>query len=94
MVGSREGSDAFNPLKGAISARLDRDLSRYNTYSRIAARDFARDRLVGSLLHGVVANEDFMNKFAHVMENFIKRRNPIQAARAMAVIAKENGIAL
>ena len=94
VVGSREGSDVFNPLKGAISARLDSDLSRYNAYSRIAAQDFARDRIVGSLLHGVVASEDFMNKFAYVMENFIKRRNPLRAAQAMADIAKENGIAL
>ncbi len=93
VVGSREGSDTFNPLKGAISARLDSDLSKYNAYSRIAARDFARDRIVGSLLHGVVASEDFMNRFAHVMENFLERRNPLQAARAMEIIAKENGIA-
>ena len=92
VVGSREGSDTFNPLKGAISARLDSDLSKYNAYSRIAARDFARDRIVGSLLHGVVASEDFMNRFAHVMENFLERRNPLQAARAMEIIAKENGI--
>ena len=49
---------------------------------------------MGSLLHGVVASEDFMNKFAYVMENFIKRRNPLRAAQAMADIAKENGIAL
>ncbi|MDJ0802835.1 MAG: hypothetical protein QNI97_08180, partial [Desulfobacterales bacterium] len=79
--------------KGAISARLDSDLSKYNPYSRIAAQDFARDRIVGSLLHGVVASEDFMNKFAHVVEIFLKRRNPRQAALAMEVIAKENGIA-
>ncbi len=93
VVGSREGGDALNPLKGAISARLDSDLSKYNSYSRIAAQDFARDRIVGSLLHGVVASEDFMNKFAHVVEIFLKRRNPRQAALAMEVIAKENGIA-
>jgi glucose/mannose transport system substrate-binding protein len=93
FVGSREGSDAFNPLKGAISAHLDSDLSRYGAYSRTAARDFARDRIVGSMIHGVVASEDFMNGFAGVMEKFLQNRNPQQAALAVEAIAMQDGIA-
>ena len=93
VLGSREGSDAFNPLKGSISARLDSDLSKYNAYSQAAAADFGKNRIVGSLAHGVTANEGFMNDFATVMEMFLKSRNPKQAAMAGQAIAIQNGIA-
>ena len=92
MVGSKAGADEFNPLKGSISPRLDSDLSKYNEYSQSAAEDFSNDRIVGSLAHGVVANEGFMNDFATVMEMFLKNRNPEQAANAAEAIAKQNGI--
>ena len=90
--GSREGSDAFNPLKGSISARTDADLSLYNVYSKSAAEDFASNRIVGSLAHGVVANEGFMNDFSTVMEMFLKSRDPQQAANACQAIAIQNGM--
>jgi glucose/mannose transport system substrate-binding protein len=90
--GSREGQDIFNPLKGSISARTDTDLSLYNTYSQSAAQDFASDRIVGSLAHGVVANEGFMNDFSTVMEMFLASRDPNQAANAAQAIAIQNGI--
>jgi glucose/mannose transport system substrate-binding protein len=40
VIGSREGQDAFNPLKGSIPARIDADLSRYDANSRAAAQAF------------------------------------------------------
>jgi glucose/mannose transport system substrate-binding protein len=92
VLGSLEGSDAFNPLKGSISARLDTDLSKYNKYSQSAAADFGKNRIVGSLAHGVTANEGFMNDFATVMEMFLKSRNPKQASMAAQAIAIQNGI--
>ncbi len=92
MLGSKEGSDTFNPLKGSISPRLDSDLSKYNVYAKSAAADFGKDRIVGSLAHGVVANEGFMNDFASVMEMFLKTRSPEMVAKATQQIAKKNGI--
>ena len=92
LLGSKEGSDAFNPLKGSISARTDSDLSKYNAYLQSAAADFAKDRIVGSLAHGVMANEGFMNDFASVMEMFLKSKNAAAAAKAAQQIAVKNGI--
>lgn len=92
LLGSREGSDAFNPLKGSISARTDSDLSKYNDYAKSAASDFAKNRIVGSLVHGVTANEGFMNDFAAVMEMFLKSKNAQMAAKAAQQIAVKNGI--
>ena len=90
--GSLEGSDTFNPLKGSISARTDSDLSLYNAYLRSAASDFGSNRIVGSLAHGVVANEGFMNDFSTVMEMFLSSRDPQQAANACQAIAIQNGM--
>lgn len=92
LLGSKEGSDTFNPLKGSISPRLDSDLSKYNVYSQSAAEDFSSDRLVGSLAHGAAANEGFMNDFAEVMEIFLNSRSPERAANAAQAIAKQNDI--
>lgn len=91
-LGSREGSDTFNPIKGSISARTDSDLSKYNDYGKSAAADFARDRIVGSLAHGVTANETFMGDFATVMEMFLKTRNAAAAAKMAQQIAVKSGI--
>ncbi len=92
VLGSKEGSDAFNPLKGSISARLDSDMSLYNAYSQSAAADFGSNVIVGSLAHGVTANEGFMNDFATVMEMFLASRDAQQAAMAAQAIAIQNGI--
>jgi glucose/mannose transport system substrate-binding protein len=92
VLGGREGSDAFNPLKGSISPRTDSDLSKYNDYSKSASADFGKDRIVGSLAHGVTANEGFMNDFAAVMEMFLKSRNPALTAKAAQQTAVKNGI--
>jgi glucose/mannose transport system substrate-binding protein len=88
--GSKTGQDAFNPLKGSIAARIDTDLSLYSTYSKSAASNFANDVIVGSLAHGVVANEGFMNDFSSVIEQFMSSKNAKQAAAACAEIAVSN----
>ncbi|RLE39375.1 carbohydrate ABC transporter substrate-binding protein [Candidatus Acetothermia bacterium] len=92
LLGSKEGQDTFNPLKGSISARLDSDLSKYNIYSQSAAADWQKDTIVGSLVHGVVANERFMDGFATVMDMFLNSRDPSQAANASEAIALQSGI--
>lgn len=93
VVGSREGQDIFNPLKGSISARLDSDLSRYDTYGQSVARDWQTDIIVGSLQHGVVANERFMNDFATtVMEMFLTTRDPVITSNAAQAVALQAGI--
>ncbi len=92
LLGSKEGSDTFNPLKGSISARVDSDLSKYNVYGQSAAADFGKDRITASLAHGASANEGFMNDFASVMELFLKTKNPATAANVSQQIAVKNGV--
>jgi len=56
LCGSKEGQDAFNPVKGSIAARKDSDKTLYGVYLQSAMTDWAQDVVVGSLVHGVVAN--------------------------------------
>ncbi|PYE54391.1 ABC transporter substrate-binding protein [Deinococcus yavapaiensis] len=89
LLGSKEGQDAFNPLKGSIAARTDSDLSKYNAYSQSAARDWRRDAIAGSLVHGAVANETFMSGFNGIVAQFSQSRNAQAAAQAMQALATQ-----
>ena len=55
---SVSGQDLFNPLKGSVPARLDSDRSKYKDYLAWALQEWQNPStvVVGSLVHGVVAN--------------------------------------
>jgi len=90
LLGSKEGQDIFNPLKGSIAGRLDSDLTLYNAYLQSAAADWQTNTVVGSLVHGAVAPESFV--FATVMEIFLNGRNAENVANAAQAIALQAGI--
>jgi len=92
LLGSKQGQDTFNPLKGSISPRLDSDLSLYNAYSQSAAKDWQNDTIVGSLVHGAVAKESFMSQFADVMGIYQSSQSSEQAANAAQAIANQVGL--
>ncbi|AFZ68598.1 ABC transporter substrate-binding protein [Deinococcus peraridilitoris] len=91
VLGSKEGQDAFNPLKGSIAARLDSDMSKYNTYAKSASKDWKSNKIVGSLVHGAVAPESFMSSFGTVVDAFVGSRNAqTAAAQAQALATQAN----
>jgi glucose/mannose transport system substrate-binding protein len=92
FVGSAEGHDIFNPLKGSIAAHLDSDLSLYNAYLQSAAADWQTNRVVGSLVHGAVAKEAFMSDFATVLEIYLATGSAQNAANAAQAIAGQVGL--
>ena len=92
LLGSKEGQDTFNPLKGSIAARLDSDLTKYNAYLQSAAKDWKTNKVVGSLAHGAVAPESFSSQFGTVMEIYLGGKNPKAAASAAQAIADQVGL--
>ena len=92
LLGSVEGQDAFNPLKGSIPARLDADASKYNKYSQSALADWKSNKIVGSLTHGAVAPEAFSSQFSTVLDVFIGTRDATLASNASEQLAKDAGI--
>ncbi len=94
LLGSLEGQNAFNPLKGSIPARSDAfDLAPelYNRYLRYTAEQWTSDRRVGSMMHGVVANERFMGDFNQVLDIYIRSRSSSAAAAAMQSVCMQAG---
>lgn len=95
LLGSAEGQDIFNPLKGSIPAHLDGDVTNpdlYNGYLQSAAADWATDMVVGSMAHGAIAPELFMSNFATVMEIYLSSRDATAASNAAAAVALQAGI--
>ncbi|MDW8297895.1 MAG: ABC transporter substrate-binding protein [Anaerolineae bacterium] len=95
LVGSVEGQDTFNPLKGSIPARIDADVKNpnlYNSYLQSAAADFASNALVGSLMHGAAAPEAFLNDFQTVVSVFIATRDVDLAASASQALAEATAV--
>jgi len=71
LCGSLEGQDAFNPVKGSIPARSDGDRSLYGVYLQSAMDDWASDIVVGSLTHGVVANDSWKDEINTALGLFL-----------------------
>lgn len=71
VAGSNAGQDAFNPVKGSIPARNDADRSLYGEYLLSAMDDWASNRVVGSLTHGVVANDSWKSEIDTALGLFL-----------------------
>ncbi len=94
LLGSKEGQDAFNPLKGSIAARTDSDLSKYSTYSQSAAKDWKSKVIVGSMVHGAAANEAFSSGFGSINDAFVSNRDAKAAAQAAQDLATKSKIGM
>jgi len=86
VCGSREGQDAFNPIKGSIPARTDPDLSKYDEYLLSAMEDFKSNTLSPSIQHGAAVKQSFVLDYAIAINNLATNRD-VAAAQAMLVQA-------
>jgi len=60
VLGSKEGQDAFNPIKGSIPARTDGDRSKYDEYLNQAMDEFKTDVGLPSIQHGAAVKQSFL----------------------------------
>jgi len=75
VAGSKEGQEAFNPVKGSICARTDCDKSLFGEYLQSAMDDWSTNTVVGSLTHGVVANDSWKTEIDTALGLFIADSN-------------------
>ena len=90
-AGSKSGQEAFNPVKGSICARTDCDTSLFNAYLQTAMADWATDRVVGSLTHGVVANDTWKNEINTALGLFLTDRDVTAFQAALVTAANAYG---
>ncbi|MCJ7513116.1 MAG: extracellular solute-binding protein [Anaerolineales bacterium] len=86
-AGSKAGQEAFNPVKGSICARTDCDATLFNAYLQTAMADWASDRVVGSLTHGVTANDTWKNEINTALGLFLTDTNRNVEAFQSALVA-------
>ncbi|MEW6029010.1 MAG: ABC transporter substrate-binding protein [Chloroflexota bacterium] len=89
IAGSKAGQEAFNPVKGSICARTDCDKSLFGEYLQSAMEDWSTDIVVGSLTHGVVANDSWKSEIDTALGAFIADGN-VDAFQSALVAACQN----
>jgi glucose/mannose transport system substrate-binding protein len=92
LLGSVEGQDAFNPLKGSIPARIDADPTKYDAYGKQTMEDFRKAKLAPSIAHGSAAPEGFVTQLNQVMTIFVTKVDVDQAVKALVQAAAQNGM--
>jgi glucose/mannose transport system substrate-binding protein len=92
LVGSKEGQDTFNPLKGSIPARTDADKSKYTGYLGTALADWTNPstKVVGSLTHGVTANDAWNAEIDTALGLFIKNHDAAAFGTAVKQAYEQN----
>ena len=84
VVGSKEGQDTFNPLKGSIACRTDADITKYGPYQKAALTDFTTaTSMYPSVAHGSGAPEAFTAELDDIMSDFVEDRDVSAAASAL-----------
>ena len=91
VAGSKEGQEAFNPIKGSICARTDCDKSLFGEYLQSAMDDWAKDIVVGSLTHGVVANDSWKTEINNALGIFLADLNVDNFQSALVAACKSSG---
>jgi len=71
VAGSKAGQEAFNPVKGSICARTDCDPALFGDYLKSAMADWGSNVVVGSLTHGVVANDSWKSEIDTALGAFV-----------------------
>ncbi|MBN1148167.1 MAG: carbohydrate ABC transporter substrate-binding protein, partial [Anaerolineales bacterium] len=92
VCGSKEGQDAFNPLKGSIPARTDGDRALYDVYLQSAMDAFASNAIVPSLAHGAAASEGWATAFNDVMTLFVADLDVAAAQAGMVQACQDAGV--
>lgn len=92
VLGSVEGQDVFNPLKGSIPARVDADASKYDVYGKTTIEDFKKSKLTASMAHGSAAPEGFTTQANQAINIFVTQGDVAQAAKALKQAQVANGM--
>ncbi|WP_204015104.1 ABC transporter substrate-binding protein [Sphaerimonospora thailandensis] len=90
VAASKEGQDAFNPLKGSIPARTDADKSLYQDYLSWSLEEWSKDKLAGSIQHGVVANDAWRSAINDAVGLFQQSQDVAKLQEALVSAAQSN----
>ncbi|MCD0486466.1 ABC transporter substrate-binding protein [Streptacidiphilus sp. ASG 303] len=91
--GSKSGQLGFNGAKGSIPTLTDldtEDRALFGEYLQWSMDEWKRCRIVGSLTHGVVANNAWNAAIDGALETFVKNRQVAPFQQALAAAARQH----
>ena len=91
IIGSKEGQDAFNPIKGSIPARTDGDRSKYDEYLNGAMDDFAALEGTPSIQHGAATSQAFLTDYDIALADLATNRDVAKAQSLLVAAAATEG---
>jgi len=91
-IGSKEGQEAFNPLKGSIPTRTDVDRKKFGVYHNWSMDSFGKDKLVWSVVHGEAAPAAFKQAFLDAVTTFVVDKNADAFIKALVAGAKDSNM--
>ncbi len=92
VLGSKEGQEQFNILKGSICARTDCDYSKFDAYLQSSAASWKTDTIVPSLAHGAAAKEGWLTAINDLMPTFVANGDVATTQAAMAQACVDAGV--
>ncbi|HET7078546.1 MAG TPA: ABC transporter substrate-binding protein [Chloroflexia bacterium] len=92
LAGSREGQDAFNPLKGSIPARTDAGQGDYDAYLKSAMEDWKKDTIVPSVVHGAAAKDGWAQSYTDAINSFVTNQDVAATQKALGQACVDAGI--
>jgi len=92
VLGSKEGQETFNILKGSICARTDCDYSNFDAYLQSSAASWKVDTIVPSLAHGAAAKEGWLTSINDLMPTFVASGDVAATQAAMAQACVDAGV--
>jgi glucose/mannose transport system substrate-binding protein len=92
VVGSKDGQEGFNPLKGSIPVRSDVDRKKFGPYHNWAMDSFAKDSPVPSGIQGLAAPASFTQALYEGCTKFSVDKDSASFAKSLVAAAKDAGI--
>jgi glucose/mannose transport system substrate-binding protein len=84
FLGSKQAQDTFNPVKGSIPARQDANAKLYGPYLKWNLGEWKKDKLAGSLTHGVVADNAWNTAIDTALGLFLQTHDVDAFQKALA----------
>ena len=95
--GSQEGQDAFTTVKGAIPPRAvvgAEERTLFDTYLQWSLDEWAKDKIIGSLTHGVVAPSAWNSDILTAIGVYLKDPDPAKLQKSLVAAAAKHFAAI
>jgi glucose/mannose transport system substrate-binding protein len=92
IIGSKDGQDAFNPIKGSIPARTDGDRGKYDQYLNECMDEFKTDEGVPSIQHGAAVKQSFLVDYDIALADLAANHDVAKTQGMLVEAAKVAGL--